>query len=157
MKIKQLFVLALALIALTSCTYEEVEILEVRSFRIEKMSGNRLHFSFDVKLHNPNNYALKVSSTDLLCEINGRNLGKLYLDEAIQVPAGNKEFIPVLSSVATEGAAKNILPILLGSLFNRAVDIRLKGEVRGGTFIFPKTIDIDHSERVDFDASAIGM
>lgn len=157
MKIKAWLVLALAFVALTSCQYQEVEITEVRRFRIEKMAGDRVHFSFDVKLRNPNNYALKVSSTDLVCEINGRNLGQLYLDEAVKVPAGNNDFIPVFSSVTTEGAAKNILPILLGSLFNRAVDIRLKGEIRGGTFIFPKTIAIDHSERVDFDGSSVGM
>ena len=156
MKIKQWLVLVLALIAFTSCQYEEVEIEEVRNFRVEKMTGERVHFSFDVKLLNPNNYALKVSSTDLLCEINGRNLGKLYLDETVRVPAGNKNFIPVLSSVTTEGASENILPILLGSVFNRAVDIRLKGEIRGGAFFFPKTIAIDHSERVDFDGSLPG-
>lgn len=143
-------------LALTSCQYDEVEISDIRKFRIDKVDKNHIHFSFDIKLRNPNNYALKVSSTDLICELNGRNLGNLYLDEPVKIPAGNTDFIAIRSSVKTEGAANNVLPILLGSVLSQAIDIRLTGEVKGGAFIFPKTIQVDHSERVDFEGGMFG-
>jgi len=156
MMLRILIFLCVAL-TLTSCQYDEVEISDIRKFRIDKVDNNRIHFSFDIKLRNPNNYALKVSSTDLVCELNGRNLGNLYLDEPVKVPAGNNDYISIHSSVKTEGAANNVLPILLGSLLNRAIDVRLTGEVKGGAFIFPKTIQIDHFERVDFEGGMLGI
>lgn len=139
--------------ALQSCQYTEVHIDDIRNFEIEKVEEKRIYFSFDARVINPNKYALKVSSTDLRCEINGVNMGQLYLSDKVKVPADNDEYVPVNASVTTEGAAQNVLSILLGSLFSQAVDIRLKGEVKGGLLFFPKKIRIDHSERVEWSGS----
>jgi len=145
--------LLLAAVLLQSCQYDDVAIADIRNFKIDKMEENRIYFSFDAKIINPNSYSLKVSATDLMFEINGVNMGLLHLSDAVKIPAGNDDYIPVHSSVSTKGAAQNVLSILLGSVFSQAVDIRLQGEIKGGVLFFPRKIPIDHSERIEWNGS----
>ena len=145
--------LLLATVLLQSCQYDDVAIADIRNFKIDKMEENRIYISFDAKIINPNSYSLKVSATDLMFEINGVNMGFLHLSEAVKIPAGNDDYIPVRSSVSTKDAAQNVLSIVLGSVFSRAVDIRLKGDIKGGILFFPRKIPIDHSERIEWNGS----
>lgn len=139
--------------SLQGCQYEDVAISDIRNFEIERMEENRIYFSFDAKVINPNTYSLKVSATDLEFEINGVNMGLLHLSDAVKIPAGNDDYIPIHSSVSTKDAAQNVLSILLGSVFSQAVDIRLQGEIKGGVLFFPRKIPIDHSERIEWEGS----
>lgn len=136
---------------LVSCTYEEVAIHDIKGFKINKMEDRQIFFQFDIKLENPNNYALKIKNSDLSINLNNKNLGKLFLDETLSVPAKNTDYILVKSSVKTEGSAQDILSIMMGSLFTGALDVHIKGEVTGGTFLYPKKVQIDHAEKVRFD------
>lgn len=145
--------LLLATVLLQSCQYDDVAIADIRNFKIDKMEENRIYISFDAKINNPNSYSLKVSATDLMFEINGVNMGFLHLSEAVKIPAGNDDYIPVRSSVSTKDAAQNVLSIVLGSVFSRAVDVRLQGEIKGDVLFFPRKIPIDHSERIEWNGS----
>ena len=134
-----------------SCQYNEVEVNDIRNFQIRKVENSRLFLSFDVLLNNPNSYQIKVLGTDLNCAINGRNLGNLRLDEPLVIPPKNEGFVPVNASLTTKGAAASALSVLVTSLISQSVDIHLSGDVRGGFFLFPKTIEIDHRERVELN------
>jgi LEA14-like dessication related protein len=136
---------------LASCTYEEVAIHDIKGFKINKMEDRQIFFQFEIKLDNPNNYALKIKNSDLSINLNNKNLGQLYLSETLSVPAKNKDYVLVKSSVKTQGSAQDILSIMLGSLFTGALDVHIKGEVSGGSMIFPKKVQIDHAEKVRFD------
>jgi len=140
-------------VGITSCQYNEVVVEDIRDFQIRKMEINRIFLGFKVKLKNPNSYQIKVSNTDLNCTINGRNMGNLRLDNKLLIPPGNDNYLTVNSSLTTKGAAGNVLSILLSSLISQSVEIHLTGDVQGGLFIFPKTIEIDHRERVDLNRS----
>lgn len=136
---------------LSSCTYEEVVIHDIKGFKINKMEERQIFFQFEIKLDNPNNYALKIKNSDLSINLNNKNLGKLYLNETLSVPANNTDYVLVKSSVQTQGSAQDILSVMMGSLLTGALDVHIKGEVSGGTIIFPKKVQIDHAEKVRFD------
>jgi len=138
-------------LSLTSCKYEEVAIEDIKGFKINKMEAQQVFFEFQIKLNNPNSYALNVKNSDLSIKLNNKNMGKLLLSETIKVPAKNTDYILVKSSVKTEGSAQDLFSVMLGSLFSGALDLHIQGEVTGGTFIFPKKVQINHSEKVKFD------
>lgn len=150
---QRLLLFVLMAVVAVSCRYEEVSFEEIRHFKIQKVEAQKIHFSFDARIVNPNAYALKVSDTDLKIEVNGVNLGQLYLSENLKIPAGNNDFLAVDASVQTAETAQGILSIVLGSVFSRAVDLRLTGEVKGGLLFFPKRIPVDHSERIEWNGT----
>lgn len=143
----------LALFCFASCSYQDVDITDIRKFRVNSMGSDRLYFSFDVHIDNPNSYPLKVSSSDLEMEINRVNFGKLYLEESVQVPKKFKGYVNVQSSVSTEKAGSNLISVLVGSLLTQSLDVRLHGKVRGGSGLFTKNFDVDHREKVAFDGN----
>lgn len=150
---RQCWLLLIVAVLISSCTYEEVTLNDIRNFRIENVENRQIYFSFDARIVNPNAFALKISDSDLQMEINGVDMGQLYLSEAVKIPAGNDEFVPVRASVLTAGSSQGIVSILLGSVLSRAVDVRLKGEVKGGLIVYSKRIPVDHSERIEWGSN----
>jgi LEA14-like dessication related protein len=128
-----------------------VVIHDIKGFKINKMEDSQIFFQFEIKLDNPNNYALKIKNSDLSINLNNKNLGKLFLSETLSVPANNTDYVLVKSSVQTQGSAQDILSVMMGSLLTGALDVHIKGEVSGGSMIFPKKVQIDHAEKVRFD------
>ena len=152
MKAKSIFAIALIqLFLLSACSYEDVEISDIRNFRIEKMQESRMHLAFEVKVDNPNGYSLKVSGSDLDIELNSVPFGKLLLDNPLKVPANHNGYVSVNTSVSTKGAAGKLVAVTLGALMGHTLDVRLYGTVRGGTGVFSRKFEVDHHEKVQFD------
>lgn len=145
------FVGLITLLLFTSCEYKEVEIKNIRNFRVVKVEEQRVFFAFDIQLINPNSYSLKVSSSDLDCSLNGSNFGKLNLGNTLRIPAGNTDYLPVESSVELGGSGQNLPAIVMATVLSNSIEFGLSGEIRGGAFLFTKTIPINHTERVYLD------
>lgn len=110
-----------------------------------------MHLAFEVKVDNPNSYALRVSGSDLDIELNSVPFGKLLLDNPLKVPANHQGYLSVNTSVSTEGAAGKLVAVTLGALMGQSLDVRLYGTVRGGTGVFSRKFDVDHREKVQFN------
>lgn len=145
------FVGLLSLLLFASCEYKEVEVKNIRNFRVVKVEEQRVFFSFDIQLINPNSYALKVSSSDLDCSLNGSNVGKLNLGSTLRIPSGNDEYLPVEASVELQGTGQNLPALALATVLSNSIEFGLSGEIRGGVFLFTKSIPIHYTERVYLD------
>lgn len=146
------FVGLITLVLFTSCEYKEVEIKNIRNFRILNIEDQRVFFAFEILLINPNSYALKVSSSDLDCSLNGSNFGKLNLGKTLRIPAGNTDYISVESSVELSGSGQNLPSLVMATVLSNSIEFGLSGEIQGGVFVFTKSIPINHTERVYLDS-----
>jgi LEA14-like dessication related protein len=141
---------ALAALLLASCSYEDVEVTDVREINIEELNKNGLQLSGSLKVYNPNGYKIKVSSTDADIYLEGRRAGKATLMKNISIPANYDDYIEARVKTTFEGGNLKLLPIILGATVKRSANIRLKGTIRAKSFIISKKFDFDYEHEAEF-------
>ncbi len=87
-----------------------------------------LQLAFDVKLYNPNPYALRLVGGNLDAYINSRFAGKAELLSSQDVPAADTFLLPI--SVSLDAA--NLLGNAVDLLTQKEVLVKLDGRVRAG-------------------------
>ena len=66
MKAFPFFLLFLVSVFFSGCfEYQDVEIKEIQSVQLDGMKEDKLNFSIDIALYNPNAYKVKVTKADL--------------------------------------------------------------------------------------------
>ena len=103
----------------------------------------------DVRLRNPNDFALDVERVLFDLEVNDQQLGKAWTTEGFDVPALGEAVVPVTVIVPTSDLIEQIMEFSM----NQRLDYRLKGEAKlnnaafgavpfdqDGTFALPKLL-----------------
>jgi LEA14-like dessication related protein len=94
----------------------------------------------DVRLRNPNDFALDVERVLFDLEVNDHGLGKAWTTDAFDVPAFGEAVVPVTVVVPTSDLLERIMDFSM----TQRLDYRLKGEVKlnnmaFGTLAFEQT------------------
>lgn len=137
-------------IVLTSCSYEDVEVREVRKVRIDRLDKNGIEFTASLYVTNPNGYRIKVTSTDAEVYLDGRKAGDASLKRHIVVPSNFEGEIEAKIHTDFEGGGLRLLPIIIGASVNRGVDLRVKGDLRARSFLIGRSFDFDYRHKASF-------
>jgi LEA14-like dessication related protein len=86
----------------------------------------------DVRLRNPNDFALDVERVLFDLEVNDQGLGKAWTTDAFGVPAFGEAVVPVTIVVPTSDLIERIMDFSL----TQRLDYRLKGEVKLNNMAF---------------------
>ena len=109
-----------------------------------------LQLAFDVKLYNPNPYALRLVGADLDAYINSRLAGKAGLLSSQDVPATDTFILPI--SVSLDAA--NLLGNAIDLLTQKEVMVKLDGKVRAGKAkggpVLPVRVRYEGRQKVQF-------
>jgi LEA14-like dessication related protein len=104
------------------------------NFRLEEVGFSTNVLATDVKLYNPNSYALQLKSASMDVYFNDRFLGHSSLDSLIILPAKDTSAIPLRMKASARDLLSNTADLIL----NPTVKIRITGSAkagRGGFFI----------------------
>ena len=145
------YILAIGLVVslLTSCTFHEPEIRGGESFKMEKIDGKEVRFTAGAKVYNGNWFAVKVKKSTLDLYVDGDHLGKVHLLKKVKMKAKRETdlkgtFLAVLED--------NAMMKALGLAMKGDVEVRLKGKIKGGVFIFSKKLDFDERRKINASA-----
>jgi LEA14-like dessication related protein len=146
---KYIIAIGLVVSLLTSCTFYEPEIRGGESFKMEKMDGKEVRFTAGAKVYNGNWFAVKVKKSTLDLYVDGDYLGKVHLLKKVKMKAKKETdlegtFLAVLDD--------NAMMKALGLAMKGEVEVRLKGKIKGGVFIFSKKLDFDERRKINGSA-----
>ena len=134
---------------LTSCkkpvtpTYHGYE-----NFRVEKVGVKNTVLATNVKLYNPNGYALQLKSASIDVYLNNNYLGHSAIDSLITLPARDTSYIPLRLTASAGDLLSNSLKIML----NPDVKLRITGSARAGrSGLFVNVpINYEGTQRIEF-------
>lgn len=110
------------------------------NFRLEKLGLANNILGTDVRIYNPNSYALKLKSASLDVYFNNRFLGHTTVDSLITLPGLDTSSI----HLRMNATAKDILSGTAQLLLNPDVKIKITGTARAGRGKFFITVPIDY-------------
>lgn len=122
----------------------------VEGFDIEKLDMQGATVSALVQVDNPNNYKIKVSSSNADLFLNGNYGGKATLLDPIIIPAKYKGSVKTRMKAEFDKSSTEVLPIFLSIMMKRSVDIQIKGTLKAKSFLIGKNIDFDITEHAEF-------
>ena len=135
---------------LSSCSYEDVEVREVRHLEIDRLDRNGVELTATLHVSNPNNYRIKVTSTDAEVFLDGRKAGDANLTHTVLIPPRfDGEIVAGIETKFGEGRS-NLIPIILGAAVKREVHVRAVGKVRAKSFVISRSFDFDYEEDAGF-------
>jgi len=129
---KYILFLCCFVISLTACQKPESPIFKnIENLRVKKANLKRVILEGDVVLHNPNNFACNIKSTDIKVWINNRAAGTINQDVKTIIGAMGDTRIPVKFNCATDSLfqKKGLLDNILSVISKKEVDARFKGKV----------------------------
>jgi LEA14-like dessication related protein len=143
MKILSYFII---FILVTSCApFELPEFISYEGFKMGKMDAKQVSFSFNVKLKNPNSYALKVKKSSLSLSIDAGKIGILNLDKTIKLPRKKETIVEIPMNLSLE---KGALMRMLTFSMQDSIRLNLEGDVRGGSLFFSKKFPLSFSKSI---------
>jgi len=129
---------------LNSCKVEEIELIEIEELKLQQFSADGIIIDVTAKISNPNSFTIKVTDSDFDIYINDRFISKAKLANNVKL----KKKTTASHSFTLKGSKlksqNEILPILLQAALTGKVNAKVKGHVKGKTFLFI-------SKKVDFD------
>jgi LEA14-like dessication related protein len=145
------YLLLLFSLVFTSCTFHDVEVLGVENFKVEKISTDGLSIGVDVKINNPNKFAIKVKKIELEVYVKNDLLATTHLDKSIKLKPNSTQTYHFTISDKNGSLNKKIIPkLLLNGLAGGNFPIKYKGYVKGSFFLFSKKIPIEGKEEFSF-------
>lgn len=142
---KFLFILT-AFVLLTGCaTFQEPEFRGSEGVKMDKMDGKEITLSANVKVYNPNWYALKIKPSTVDVYLEDKLMGTIELTKKVKMKAKQESSLslPLLATLE-DGAMFTALRYAKKD----QVKVRIKGKVKGGIFFLSKKVEIDETKTV---------
>jgi len=127
-----------------------VELRNIREIKIEKLDNKGIEIRGSAHVYNPNNYKIKVHSTDADLFLDGRQAGKAKLLDKVVIPANFDDFVSFRIRTDFNSGSAQMIPIILGATVKRGLNIEVKGTARAKTFIIGKKFDFDYEHKATF-------
>lgn len=124
----------------SSCSFQEVEISQLKNFEIIEFKDNVLTLKANVVVNNPNAVRMKISDADFDLKINESVVGHLTQMDKIVLPARSQKEYPVTAKFELTNL-KNGLFSLIQIVNRRDSKVSITGSVVGKSFIYRKTFD----------------
>lgn len=142
-----LIALSITVLTLSSCfNIDEVKITEIKSVKLLEFSDKGLLVESNVKIHNPNNFDIKVVGSDFKVKVNKKAVGNAHIKSDLLIPASSDDFHTLILESTNEDLAPFAIPNLIAitasgsDKFNFKVD----GFIEGKVWWFKKKVAMEH-------------
>lgn len=143
--IRVLALLCLSII-ISSCTFIEPQYKGGEKFKLNELEGKSLKFNVGAKIYNPNNYTIKIKPSDLNVYFDDTHMGVIHLNKTIKLKKKQELFVDApFTATLVDGTLFKILKFALRG----KIQLKLKGKVKAGVFIFSKKFDIEEKTTID--------
>ena len=147
MKLAKLIAFALFFLSFLGCTPKSINIEEINSVKINSISKSILDLDLEMRINNPNTYAIKLISADLDLKINKVDLGRITEIQEFEVPRKSNQLHTLNVKIELKGFATSSIA-LLTTLVKKEVTVVMKGEIVAKAGILKKKIEIDQRDVV---------
>jgi LEA14-like dessication related protein len=130
---------------LASCAVESPEFIGSEGVKLEKMSEGEILFSAGVKVNNPNWFGIKLKKSTLDVYLEEQLVGKIHLEKKVKMRAKRESSLSLPLRASLEDGA---MMMLMRYSTKENVNVRFKGKVKGGVWIFSKKIEIDETRQI---------
>jgi LEA14-like dessication related protein len=137
------FVVALLM---SSCTFYEPEFRGGEKFELEKIDGKTVKFTASATMYNGNWFGVKVKPSNLDLYVDGKLMGKLHLDKKVKLKRKSETTLVAPITATLEG---NALIEAMKLATKGDVKVRMKGQIKGGVFIFSKKLEFDETRTMN--------
>ena len=132
-------------VALTACKFHSPEFRGEEKFSFEGKEGNEIKLTAGGKVYNGNWFGIKVKPSELDLYVDNEYLGKVHLDKKVKMKAKRETMLEApLTLKPDAGALLKAVKLVM----KNDLEIRLKGNVKGGVFIFSKKFEIDETTTI---------
>lgn len=141
---KLVFIVFTAILFSSCGNFEHINIGEPNEFTVKGFEENYLLVNVNVPVENPTIHKIKIKELDIQVFLNGRYIGKLFIDEKIVINGKENRIYELPVKVRLNnllGAAFIMMNLKKG----QRVDVKFEGTVTGKTLIFKKVVEIDDS------------
>jgi len=148
--IKHLLFLLIALIGfgfLSSCSVQEVEVGNIKSFNIVEIGSEYITIDISVPIKNPNNFSFTIKKVNLDVHFNGYDLGKIDKVEKVTIKKQSNEVQHLVFKLKLKDIMKGSMLFIPALLTNRA-KIKVTGYIKASTYLlFSKKIKVDYNKK----------
>ena len=142
---RSLSYLIVCLIISSCAPFELPEFISYEGFKMGKMDAKQVSFSLNVKLKNPNSYALKVKKTSLNLSVDDGKIGMLALEKTIKLPRKKETIVEIPMNLSLE---KGALMRMLTFSMQDSIRLNLEGDLLGGALFFTKKFPLSFSKSI---------
>lgn len=147
--IRKFSIILILILSFNSCTYEEVEITDIKYVKLVEFSQKGLVVESEIKIKNPNGFQLSMVDSEFDIYIKGSKLAKANVDNNIRIPKNSKEYHKVMMKSNFEDFADGAMIRLLGlTLGSKEIDFKVDGYVTGRAFFIKKKVRVSHEAKV---------
>ncbi len=149
MTVKQIITSILLIFLLSSCfTIKPVEFIKAENMKTQK-TDSAFEMTFDLAMHNPNNWSLRLSDLETQVTIDDKPLGKAALSKVIRLKRNSDFSLPV-NAKASLSDLVNLSGLGIGLLFgNQTAVANIKGSMILKKFIFRRKVEFEYKEKID--------
>ena len=131
---------------LLSCKISEPIFKNIGHWQISKINGTEVTVSNTAYFYNPNTVdGIKINAINLAVQTEGKNLGKLEINEPIMTIPRLSDFQIPISFVINFSDLIGNLSSIISMVSGKTVDLRCVGAVKVGYAIYSKSIKIDQT------------
>ncbi len=153
---KQIILLFLLTIVLSSCAVQQIELVRVEDFKVKSFNSKGASVEVKARIKNPNKFGFKVKGSDLNLFVGNNEVGKVTLKDKIKIkPNAEETYTFVLQSDLAK-LAGNALMGGLGMLTQGSLNVKVKGDLKIGKAFVTKRIPVNIEEKVS-PASLLGL
>ncbi|HEY0976134.1 MAG TPA: LEA type 2 family protein [Flavobacteriales bacterium] len=145
----RLVLILLVVLLATGCTYQEVVFKGVNGASVSRLDQRGVALNLDVTLENPNGFRIKVQDPDVDVYLNELYIGKARLDERIVLPPRSTGIYHIPLHASFDGDGSNAMGALLVATLSGRGDLRVKGTVRAGTWLFRRKFPFEERHTID--------
>ncbi len=143
---KRIYFLAIIFLVSSCFDYDDIDFKGIDNFKMEKFEGQKISFSMDVVLENPNSFSVKIKPSVVDVYLDDNLIGKTYLDQKVKIikRKENSYFVP-LHVELEDGLLMKLMKLSLKD----KVKLRLVGNIKGSIYGISKKVKIDESKEID--------
>jgi len=138
-------------LSLSSCiTFSDLEIGDVKSVNINKVSKSNIEINADIQVKNPNNYKVKIKKIEADVFLNDKNITTLNLNRKVVLQKKSDDVQAFL--IQTE--LSKLLSLAPALLMGGGINLKMKGYIKGKVFLISKKVPVEVEKKVsakDFD------
>ena len=134
---------------LFSCIeYKDVVVKDVSDINVKSLTTDKVEIEFKMLIDNPNKYQISVVDSDLELFIKNDKIGSAKIKKKIVLPKNSTHNHTVVIETGLADMLSGALPVLLGLMFDKSIELQVKGEIRARAKSLSKSFPVDFKERV---------
>ncbi len=136
----------LSIIFLSGCTVKSVEMGDIEGIELMSVSKDGINFNVLIPISNENNYSLSIRKVDLdIQRKSGASIAHITGKKNIKLKPKSKETYRFNFDLKFT-SIKNMSFEVISTFLKRSADLKIKGYVKVGKFLYSKKIEVDEQK-----------